>query len=153
MPLSDTSSKTHTFNLDGDTLRFQKVRDKNAHITITGEPDAKIICDNQLKAHEGFQADDFESKDGTNLFRYNSGTSRIVFESNCDFSGVSVSGISVGGGGGGTITTQDVDSMNFPGQTLENELDDMTAKTLANTTRTTGLQPLRIIQSNILGNM
>jgi hypothetical protein len=152
MPLSDTSSKTHTFNLDGDTLRFQKVRDKNAHITITGEPDAKIICDNQLKAHEGFQADDFESKDGVNLFRYNSGTSRIVFESNCDFSGVSVSGISGGGGGGGTITTQDVDSMNFPGQTLENELDTMTANTLANTNRLTGLPVFRILASDIFGN-
>ncbi len=152
MPLSDSSSKQHTFNIEGDVIRFTRVRNDNAHIVIAGDPDSKIITDNKLKAHQGFQADDFESKDGVNLFQYNSATSRIVFESNVDFSGVSVSGISGGGGGGGTITTQDVDSMNFPGQTLENELDDMTAKTLANTNRLTGLPAFRILASDILGN-
>ena len=148
---SDTSNPEKTYNIDGDNLRFMKVRDGEAHIVVSGE-NARLTTDNQLKCHGGLESDDYEALDGTHLFKWNAATSRIVYEANVDFSGVSVSGISGGGGGGGTITTQDVDSMNFPGQTLENELDDMTAKTLANTNRLTGLPVFRILASDIFGN-
>ena len=146
--MSETSGHQLVFN--ADTIYLGGVNREGEVAHIKTNPNHDLAIENPLQAPLGLKTNKISSVSDDTLMTYNTSTNRLVYTGIHDFTGATTPGLSGGGGGG---TTADISSLNFPGQTLENELDDMTAKTLANTNRTTGLNPLRIIQSNIFGDI
>ena len=126
----------NTFSIDADYVDFNGQPGSGDDIHLKAHTGSKLILESDTQVPEGkkFLVSQVCDKDGTEIFSKDETNGRIKFNIPIDLNNNALVNNPGGGGGSAPSTTSAINSENLPGQTLENELDALTAQQTTNTT-------------------
>jgi hypothetical protein len=118
----------NTFDIDADYIDFNGQPGSGDDIHLTAHTGSKFILESDTQVPEGKKllVSQVCDKAGVEIFSKDEANGRIKFNIPIDLNNNSLVN-NPGGGGGGATTTSGINSENLPGQTLEDELDAITA--------------------------
>jgi hypothetical protein len=145
----------NSITFDADYVDFHGTGSHSHDVHLsTGEDAAKLLfeSDTQVIPGKKLLVSQVCDKDGAEIFSKDETNGRIKFNIPIDLNNQALVN-NPGGSGGGATTTSGIQSENLPGQTLENELDAITAAGLAQATDITNLQTTQGTQATDITNL
>ena len=126
----------NTFDIDADYIDFNGQPGSGDDVHLTAHDGSKFILESDTQVPEGkkFLVSQVCDKNGVEIFSKDETNNRIKFNVPIDLNNNALVNNPGGGGGSAPSTTSAINSENLPGQTLEAELDALTAQQTANTT-------------------
>ena len=157
MALPPTQAKRsiyNTFDIDADYIDFNGQPGSSDDVHLTAHSNSKIILESDTQVPDGkkFLVSSVCDKDGVEIFSKDATNNRIKFNIPIDLNNNALVNNPGGSGGGGATTTSGIQSENLSGQTLEDELDALTAQQTANTTSIATLNTNVASNTTAIGN-
>ena len=145
----------NTFDIDADYIDFNGQPGSGDDVHLTAHAGSKFILESDTQVPEGkkFLVSQVCDKNGVEIFSKDETNNRIKFNVPIDLNNNALVNNPGGGGGSGPTTTSAISSENLSGQTLEDELDALTAQQTANTNSITTLNTNVATNTSSIGTL